>query len=162
MGASLWIAWALIGIIGGFMVGKLISGIRNLTLALCVSICGAFCLVDSCFLYWLAPAAQYRSTVAIGVGTGDYCALFWWVLTIASPKRNYDRRYHRRVRRPRHMRGIQQAPLSICRYGCGALMRFECQLRLLHYATLSFDTGFLACKTTEISKVWHDVPCRTC
>ena len=72
MGASLWIAWALIGIIGGFMVGKLISRIRNLTLALCVSICGA--LLGG-FLYIVRHRQhQYRSTVAGGVGSG-VCAV---------------------------------------------------------------------------------------
>ena len=88
MGASLWIAWALIGIIGGFMVGKLNSRIRNLTLALCVSICGA--LLGGFLFLILFGTGNTNTEVLSLVASAVVCALFLWVLTIASPKRNYD------------------------------------------------------------------------
>lgn len=88
MGASLWIAWALIGIIGGFMVGKLISRIRDLTLAICVSICGA--LLGGFLFLILFGTGNTNTEVLSLVASAVVCALFLWVLTIASPKRNYD------------------------------------------------------------------------
>ncbi|MDE5704706.1 hypothetical protein [Muribaculum sp.] len=88
MGASLWIAWALIGIIGGFMVGKLIPRIRNLTLALCVSICGAM-LGGYLFLVFLGNGSTNTEVLSL-VSSAVVCALFLWALTIASPRRNDD------------------------------------------------------------------------
>ena len=61
------------------MVGKLISRIRNLTLALCVSICGA--LLGG-FLFLILFGTGNTNT--------EVLSLVLWVLTIASPKRNYD------------------------------------------------------------------------
>lgn len=69
MGASLWIAWALIGIIGGFMVGKPESHTCDMRKHMWRSA-------------WWIPVSyivrhrqhQYRSTVAGGVGSG-VCAV---------------------------------------------------------------------------------------
>lgn len=88
MGASLWIAWALIGLIGGFMVGKLIPRIRNLTLALCVSICGAL-LGGYLFLVFLGTDSINTEVLSL-VSSAVVCALFLWVFTLASPRRNND------------------------------------------------------------------------
>ena len=41
MAGSLWIVWTIIGIIGGFMVGRLVPKIRSTAFAVCVGICGA-------------------------------------------------------------------------------------------------------------------------
>ena len=38
MAGSLWIVWTIIGIIGGFMVGRLVPKIRSTAFAVCVGI----------------------------------------------------------------------------------------------------------------------------
>ena len=41
MGATLWIVWAIIGVIGGYMAGKLLHTAHSVVLDVCVGVCGA-------------------------------------------------------------------------------------------------------------------------
>ncbi len=49
MGATLWIVWAIIGVIGGYMAGKLLHTAHSVVLDVCVWVCAAHCLADGCW-----------------------------------------------------------------------------------------------------------------
>ena len=85
MGASLWITWTVVGIIGGFMVGKLIPRVRNVTLAVCVSICGS--LLGGFRFLVLFGTENANTEVLSLVSSAVVCAIFLWVLTALSPRR---------------------------------------------------------------------------
>lgn len=84
LASSLWIAWTLIGIIGGFMVGRLGSRTVNTVLSVCVGICGA--LLGgwlTIISFGTAERIEILSLVLAAVG----CALFLGILARMSPTR---------------------------------------------------------------------------
>lgn len=87
MASSLWIVWTVIGIIGGYMTGRLVDNVRSVALAVCVGICGAL-LGGWLLLLALGTgqSAQAFSLASSAVG----CAIFLWVLALAMPRRRDD------------------------------------------------------------------------
>ncbi|WP_300300716.1 GlsB/YeaQ/YmgE family stress response membrane protein [uncultured Muribaculum sp.] len=88
MGASLWIVWTVIGIIGGFMVGRLIPHIRSTALAVCVGICGAL-LGGFLFIVLLGTGSIDMEVLSLA-SSAVICALFLWVLSLATRRRHKD------------------------------------------------------------------------
>ena len=86
IGSSLWIAWTLIGIIGGFMVGKLIPHVRNVTLSVCVGICGA--LLGGFLFTIICGAGSIKIDVLSLLASAAICGVFLWIMAIAFPHRD--------------------------------------------------------------------------
>lgn len=86
-GASMWIVWAIIGLIGGYMTGRLISRVRSVGLAVCVGICGA--LLGGFLFIVLCGTAGTMEALSLATAAG-MCAIFLWLLVIASPRGSRD------------------------------------------------------------------------
>lgn len=86
MVGSLWIVWTIIGIIGGYMVGRLVPKIRSTAWAVCVGIVGAILGGWIFILIGDSNVMQILSLVAAAV----MCAIFLWLLTLASPKKGNE------------------------------------------------------------------------
>lgn len=86
MAGSLWIVWTIIGIIGGFMVGRLVHKVRSTAFAVCVGICGALLGGWLMLLVGSTSTMQTLSLVAAAAGS----ALFLWILCLATPKSGDD------------------------------------------------------------------------
>ena len=82
MAGSLWIVWTIIGIIGGYMDGRLLTRIRSVAFAVCVGICGAILGGWVFLLIGDSMTMQIVSLVAAAV----MCGVFLWILSVASPR----------------------------------------------------------------------------
>ncbi len=83
MGATLWMVWTVIGIIGGFMVGRLVGRVRSVALAVGVGICGA--LLGGWLFVVLCGVDSRMETLSL-CASAAVCAVFLWVLTAVSPR----------------------------------------------------------------------------
>lgn len=86
MAGSLWIVWTIIGIIGGFMTGRLVHKVRSTAFAVCVGICGALLGGWLMLLAGNSPTMQAVSLVTSAAG----CALFLWIMCMATPRNGSD------------------------------------------------------------------------
>ncbi len=86
MAGSLWIVWTIIGIIGGFMVGRLVPKVRSTAFSVCVGICGA--LLGGWLLLLIGSTATMQAVSLATAAAG--CALFLWIMCLASPKSGDD------------------------------------------------------------------------
>lgn len=86
MAGSLWIVWTIIGIIGGFMAGRLVPKIRSTAFAVCVGICGA--LLGG-WIFILVGDSSTMQAVSLGAAA-VMCAFFLWILYLVSPRRSDD------------------------------------------------------------------------
>lgn len=84
MGISLWIVWTVIGIIGGFMVGKLVPGIRSVVLSVCVGVCGA--VVGGGLFVVICGASERMESLSLAVSSLVCAAFLWGLSTITSSK----------------------------------------------------------------------------
>ncbi len=85
MGASLWIVWAVIGIIGGFMVGRLVPGVRSVFLSVCVGIAGA--VLGGWLFVLLFGVSERMESLSLAV-SAVVCALFLWAFSCITGKDN--------------------------------------------------------------------------
>ncbi len=85
MASSLWIVWTIIGIIGGYMAGRLLPRVRSVAFAVCVGICGA---IFGGWLFLLIGDSMTMQIVSL-LTAAAMCAVFLWILSIVSP-RNSD------------------------------------------------------------------------
>lgn len=86
MAGSLWIVWTIIGIVGGFMVGKLVKKVRSTAFAVCVGICGA--LLGGWLMLLVGSTATLQAVSLLTAAVG--CAIFLWILCVANPKSGGD------------------------------------------------------------------------
>lgn len=70
MAGSLWIVWTIIGIIGGFMVGRLVPRVRSTAFSVCVGICGA--LLGGWLLLLIGSTATMQA-VSLATGGSRLC-----------------------------------------------------------------------------------------
>lgn len=89
MGASLWIVWTVIGIIGGFMVGKLVPGIRSVILSVCVGICGA--VLGGGLFVLICGVTERMESLSLAV-SALICAAFLWGLAVLTEPKGTDNR----------------------------------------------------------------------
>lgn len=87
MGASLWVVWIVIGIIGGFMTGKLVSGIHSVFLSVCVGICGA--VLGGCLFVLIFGFTERMESLSLAV-SALVCAAFLWGLSVLTAPKNTD------------------------------------------------------------------------
>ncbi len=86
MAGSLWIIWTIIGLIGGYMAGRLVPRIRSVLFAVCVGICGA---ILGGWLFILIGDTMTMQALSL-VSAAVMCGLFIWILSLVSPKKGDD------------------------------------------------------------------------
>lgn len=86
MASSLWIVWTIIGIIGGYMVGRLVPRVRSTAFAVCVGICGA---ILGGWIMLLIGRTQTFEALSLASAAG-VCAIFLWILCTVSPRHGDD------------------------------------------------------------------------
>ena len=80
MGATLWIVWAIIGVIGGYMAGKLL-------LDVCVGVCGA--LLGGWLLVVFLGNNENMQVFSL-VTSAVACAILLWALSLILPGKPDD------------------------------------------------------------------------
>ena len=86
MAGSLWVVWTIIGLIGGYMAGRLIPRLRSVTFSVCVGICGA---ILGGWLFILIGDTMTMQVLSL-VASAVMCGVFLWILSVASPKKSDD------------------------------------------------------------------------
>lgn len=86
MAESLWVVWTIIGLIGGYMAGRLIPRIRSVAFSVCVGICGA---ILGGWLFILIGDTMTMQVLSL-VASAVMCGVFLWILSVASPKNSDD------------------------------------------------------------------------
>ncbi|MDE6190406.1 MAG: hypothetical protein K2G47_02160 [Muribaculum sp.] len=86
MAGSLWIVWTIIGIVGGFMVGRLVRKVRSTAFAVCVGICGA--LLGGWLMLLVGSSATMQAVSLLAAAA--CCAVFLWIMCAAIPKSGGD------------------------------------------------------------------------
>ncbi len=86
MAGSLWIIWTIIGLIGGYMAGRLVPRIRSVLFAVCVGICGA---ILGGWLFILIGDTMTMQALSL-VSAAVMCGLFIGILSLVSPKKGGD------------------------------------------------------------------------
>ena len=86
MAGSLWVVWTIIGLIGGYMAGRLIPRLRSVAFSVCVGICGA---ILGGWLFILIGDTMTMQVLSL-VASAVMCGVFLWILSVASPKNSDD------------------------------------------------------------------------
>lgn len=86
MAGSLWVIWTIIGLIGGYMAGRLVPRIRSVAFAVCVGVCGA---ILGGWLFILIGDTMTMQALSL-VAAAAVCGVFIWILSLVSPKKGDD------------------------------------------------------------------------
>ena len=87
MGATLWIVWAIIGVIGGYMAGKLLHTAHSVVLDVCVGVCGA--LLGGWLLVVFFGNNENMQVFSL-VTSAVACAILLWTLSLILPGKPDD------------------------------------------------------------------------
>lgn len=88
IGAATWLVWVLIGIIGGYMCGKLLTSgglsvFLNMILGIGSAVGGGYA-----FMMWFGEN-NYGQTISL-IGAVVACGIVLWILNTIFPKRQSD------------------------------------------------------------------------
>ena len=88
IGAATWFVWGLVGVIGGYMTGKLLTSgglsmVLNIILGIAAAIGGGYA-----FIMWFGEN-DYGQTISL-IGSVVSCGVVLWLLNLIFPKRNDD------------------------------------------------------------------------